>query len=556
MVPISFKRLFYVVAIAALSLGGVLLLAQPAGADPSLSVSPASPSAPPGPILDAAPGGPIYSPLPPPPPLIPLGALGLPPASNIDALSYGDDVYPAPAPWHVAFSVAMGSAGHPGSPPLPVFPNVFFETMAGDGSVAADVFSSFDMTLTTTPLGAYAAAFPPAPCGPILSNLQIADEDGAGPFAFGTPNVGLGLAPGLDDVDAVEMLDNSFVDFIPPGGDLIPDAPVFFSVDAATAAILPPLPPGFGANTAADVLVWDPGTATLYNWAPAPVLGLVPGDDIDALAVGYISGAAIPGGFAGFPDSVSFSLAPGSPSLGVLGSICYGPGTGTAGDIFVMLGAPPVSIVDAEMMGLNTFRSGGGADDDLDAIDFVLASGATGDGDVIDDALDMDDDNDGLGDTPDVLAGCSPVMADTDGDGLSDYDEVIVYATNCALVDSDGEGCPDGVELQTAAGSEVSGGLRNPINPYDYFNPTNDGENRIDDVLAVIGRYFTDGDPTDPINQIPPAAPAYHAKFDREPLGPDQWDLTQGNGEIRIGDILAIIYQYFHDCGGGIPKVP
>jgi hypothetical protein len=129
--------------------------------------------------------------------------------------------------------------------------------------------------------------------------------------------------------------------------------------------------------------------------------------------------------------------------------------------------------------------------------------------------------------------------------------------SNCVSVDADadGDGCSDGRELQTAADSELSGGLRDPLNPYDYFNPTNDGTVRVDDILAVVGRYFSSGDPTAPINQIPPAPPAYHAKFDRAPLGPNVWNLMQGNGFIGIPDILAVIGQYFHDCGTGIVKV-
>jgi hypothetical protein len=73
----------------------------------------------------------------------------------------------------------------------------------------------------------------------------------------------------------------------------------------------------------------------------------------------------------------------------------------------------------------------------------------------------------------------------------SDYVCFVTEPAVCA-VDADDDGCPTAAEEQTTAGSEKSGGLRNPAHPYDYFNPTGDGLNRIDDVLAVVDAYFMD----------------------------------------------------------------
>jgi hypothetical protein len=112
--------------------------------------------------------------------------------------------------------------------------------------------------------------------------------------------------------------------------------------------------------------------------------------------------------------------------------------------------------------------------------------------------------------------------------------------------DTDGDGCPDADEQQTAIGSETSGGRRDYLNPNDYFNPSGDGENRIDDILSVINQYFDDDDDGNP--GLPPYEPGYNPNTDRTSLGPDQWDLGPPNGEQRIDDVLAIIYQYFHDC--------
>ena len=112
-------------------------------------------------------------------------------------------------------------------------------------------------------------------------------------------------------------------------------------------------------------------------WATAAAVGLGPGNDIDALAVTYASGFPLPS-FAPGPsgynftpagmDFIVFSLTPGSPmlsptsnGLGALGSVCFGAGTATAGDLF--LKAAPFGAIlpwlDAEQMGLNTIRSGG-----------------------------------------------------------------------------------------------------------------------------------------------------------------------------------------------------
>ena len=49
---------------------------------------------------------------------------------------------------------------------------------------------------------------------------------------------------------------------------------------------------------------------------------------------------------------------------------------------------------------------------------------ADSDGDSIPDALDPDDDNDGLLDTEEAIAGTNPLLADSDGDGENDPTEI------------------------------------------------------------------------------------------------------------------------------------
>lgn len=60
---------------------------------------------------------------------------------------------------------------------------------------------------------------------------------------------------------------------------------------------------------------------------------------------------------------------------------------------------------------------------------------------------DDDDDNDGLSNAEERRYGTDPENPDTDGDGLSDGDEVKKYHTNPLKVDTDGDGISDGDEV-------------------------------------------------------------------------------------------------------------
>lgn len=70
-----------------------------------------------------------------------------------------------------------------------------------------------------------------------------------------------------------------------------------------------------------------------------------------------------------------------------------------------------------------------------------------------------DSDRDGLDDVTERNVNSSPSIADTDGDGLSDYQEVVTFGTNPANPDTDGDGYSDGVEI--ASGT-------NPLDPTSH----------------------------------------------------------------------------------------
>ncbi|MFO7660092.1 MAG: OmpA family protein [Candidatus Cloacimonadaceae bacterium] len=93
-----------------------------------------------------------------------------------------------------------------------------------------------------------------------------------------------------------------------------------------------------------------------------------------------------------------------------------------------------------------------------------------------------DTDGDGLSDGDEVLKyRTDPLKADTDGDGLNDYEEVMVYKTDPNKADSDSDGLTDFAEVKTHRtdptnidtdgggmndGAEIKAG-RNPLDPSD-----------------------------------------------------------------------------------------
>jgi hypothetical protein len=109
--------------------------------------------------------------------------------------------------------------------------------------------------------------------------------------------------------------------------------------------------------------------------------------------------------------------------------------------------------------------------------------------------------------------------------------------------DTDGDGCADNREN---GNDPTKGGLRNPADPWDFYDVSGMGNGPPDgvvdlanDILGVILHYAPQG-----------KTPPYDIRYDRGPqVGPNPWNLGAADGVIDLAnDILGVIQQYLHNC--------
>ncbi|HRR78344.1 MAG TPA: hypothetical protein P5191_16315 [Ruminococcus sp.] len=91
---------------------------------------------------------------------------------------------------------------------------------------------------------------------------------------------------------------------------------------------------------------------------------------------------------------------------------------------------------------------------------------------------DADSDNDGLSNIDELTRGTYPWTSDSDDDGLSDYDEIYIYNTDPLNADSDGDGIDDGSEIKL--GLDPNNSVTNGIPDAEYVIPQSiDADNSI-----------------------------------------------------------------------------
>jgi len=328
----------------------------------------------------------------PPPAAAPMqitpGALGLVPGDNINAMSYGKDGGNV-----LHFSVDPNAIGMPNTavnfeavtspPPGMVSPATPSNNNGGDpgNEAAGDIFVS---RVLANMFGAYPRVMPAwaalklnsLECEELFLGLQAS-------AAMGTV-----LGPPEDDLDALEMSDTGdWVWGVDTDGDGLVDPSqsrnVFFSID--------PWSPSYQATSGAvrpcDILITRDGARTHFVFASGVVdIGLQLADDIDALAMSDTNQL----GQLDLGDSALFSLAPGSPTLALLGA--------SPGDVF--------STSFTGTFGLFTSAASLGLlpEDNLNAMDISVAGG--------------------------ILTPPTPTPGDCDGDGDVDLDDFLILKIN------------------------------------------------------------------------------------------------------------------------------
>jgi len=251
----------------------------------------------------------------------------------------------------LCFSVDGLSVG--GLVPVPGFPPFNVTTEATSGQAAGDAF------LTTEAFDRASGILPAFPSMGLFNNVLAINQSPTYVADFGLlPFAGPGVVvPGTTPLD----------DVVGGGGAPSPPTPLgvvdlFFTLDSASTSLGGGAAPYLGGGGAdvffdptADIL-GTPAPGDEFTFASAATLGLLAGDEMDALVV-FNEGSAGLSTTWDTGDQILFSLAPGSPSLGILG---FGP----ADVLSVSFGGLPGLFASAASLGL-------ASTDNLDMLEIV-----------------------------------------------------------------------------------------------------------------------------------------------------------------------------------------
>lgn len=134
--------------------------------------------------------------------------------------------------------------------------------------------------------------------------------------------------------------------------------------------------------------------------------------------------------------------------------------------------------------------------------------------DLVDDDMEADPDEDGLPNAEEARRDTNPFAADSDGDGLSDGEEITTYRTNPLMADTDGDGFSDGEEatygfdprVDDSEGDFDGDGISNTLErtlKTDPFKVDTDGDGlpdgwELDNDLSPLSTFGPDGYLGDP----------------------------------------------------------